>query len=88
MEAICYVVIVSTWEELVPETGSTLRTNAGFLAAQVDIMNNRELTELQQGLGLTYHKHALLLDHELDDIFDHARLASMTTCMDYMSMEL
>jgi len=58
--------------ELVPEKGSTLRTNARYLAAQADILgpSTKKFTELQQALGLTYHKHALLLDHELDDVFD------------------
>jgi hypothetical protein len=58
--------------ELVPENGKTLRTNARFLAAQADVLGpkTQKFTELQQALGLTYHKHALLLDHELDDVFD------------------
>ena len=58
--------------ELVPESGAMLRTNARYLAAQANILrpNSDRFTELQQALGLTYHKHALLLDRELDDVFD------------------
>ena len=55
--------------ELVPETGHTLRTNARFLASKADLPPGK-FTRLQQALGLTYHKHALLLDPELDAVFD------------------
>ena len=56
-------------EELVPETGVMLRTNARFLASQAHLPPGR-FTRLQQALGLTYHKHAMLLDHDLDAVFD------------------
>ena len=59
--------------ELVPEKSSELRTNARFLAAQAAVLlpaKPGKFTQLQQALGLTYHKHALLLDTELDDVFD------------------
>ena len=58
--------------DLVPETGSMVRTNARFLAARSNVLRpgSSEFTELQQSLGLTYHKHALLLDRQLDDVFD------------------
>ena len=56
-------------KDLVPETGAMLRTNARYLASEANIAVGR-FVRLQQSLGLTYHKHALLLDHELDAVFD------------------
>ena len=59
--------------ELVRKKSSELRTNARFLAAQAAVLlpaKPGKFTQLQQALGLTYHKHALLLDTELDDVFD------------------
>ena len=55
--------------ELKPMTGHDLRTNARYLAGQPGLPPG-QLTRLQQSLGLAYHKHALLLDRELDDVFD------------------
>ena len=40
-----------------------------FLASQAHLPPGR-FTRLQQALGLTYHQHAMLLDHELDAVFD------------------
>lgn len=57
-------------EELIPMTGVDLRTNARFLAGQVGEMRVEDFRELQQSIGLTHHPHALLLDRELDTIFD------------------
>ena len=56
--------------ELVPETGKQLRTNARYVAGQASVLRPAQFTLLQQSLGLTYHKHAMLLDHELDAVFD------------------
>jgi hypothetical protein len=56
--------------ELVPETDKQLRTNARYLAGQASALGPGQFAALQQSLGLTYHKNALLLDHELDAIFD------------------
>lgn len=55
--------------ELIPMTGTDLRANARYLASQTHLPAG-QFTRLQQALGLTYHKHALLLDHELDRVFD------------------
>ena len=56
-------------DELVPMNGEDLRKNARYLAGQVGLPEGK-FTELQQAIGLTYHPHALLLDRELDDVFD------------------
>ena len=57
-------------EELVPMSGVDLRKNARFLAAQVHVLRPEPFMEMQQALGLTYAPHALLLDRELDSVFD------------------
>ena len=49
-------------------TGHDLRTNARYLAGKAGLPPG-EFTRLQQALRLTHHKHALLLDRELDDVF-------------------
>jgi len=57
-------------DELVSMSGKDLRTNARYLAGQHGRLNADRFNELQQSLGLTHHQHALLLDRELDDVFD------------------
>ena len=56
--------------ELVPMTGTDLRKNARNLAGQSGRVTVDKFTELQQSIGLTHHQHALLLDRELDAVFD------------------
>lgn len=56
--------------ELVPMTGTDLRKNARYLAGQSGRVTVDKFTELQQSIGLTHHQHALLLDRELDAVFD------------------
>ena len=56
-------------DELVPMTGVDLRNNARYIESQVGLPVEK-FTELQQAVGLTHHPHALLLDRELDDVFD------------------
>ena len=59
-------------DELVPMTGVDLRNNARYIESQVGLPVEK-FTELQQAVGLTHHPHALLLDRELDDVFDPMR---------------
>ena len=56
--------------ELIPMSGNGLRKNARYLASQGARLAVDKFTELQQSLGLTHHPHALLLDRELDAVFD------------------
>ena len=51
-------------------SGVDLRKNARYLAAQVRVLKPEAFKELEQALGLTYAPHALLLDRELDSVFD------------------
>ena len=51
-----------TWEQLVPASSKGLRTNARYLEKKATTMAPGAFTALQQSLGLTYHKHALLLE--------------------------
>ena len=48
-------------------TGADLRKNARYLAGQV---GKPRFKQLQQAMGFTYHPHALLLDRDLDTVFD------------------
>lgn len=53
-----------------PMTGVDLRKNARYLASQVGVLGVGDFKELEQALGLTYAPYALLLDRELDSVFD------------------
>ena len=54
--------------DLVPETSESLRDKARHLEFHRNLMNGEQFDELQQGLGLTYHKHMLLIDREVDHV--------------------
>ena len=59
-----------TWEQLVPASSKGLRKNARCLEKKATTMAPGAFTALQQSLGLTYHKHALLLERQLDAYVD------------------
>ena len=54
--------------DLVPSTDVELRNNARYLESQAATMAPGLFEELQQSMGLTYHKKALLLDRSLDRV--------------------
>ena len=57
---------VLTWDELVQASSNDLRKTARYLERKVNLPPAAFLL-LQQSLGMTYHKHALLLNRYLDD---------------------
>jgi hypothetical protein len=57
-----------TLDSLVPATDADLRRNARFLEKQASCMSADDFTALQQSLGMTHHKKAILLDRSLDNI--------------------
>ena len=59
-----------TWRELVPATSNNLRNNARFLERQASIAQTDEFRDMQQALGMTHHKHGILLDRSLDEFVD------------------
>ena len=61
---------VLTWEQLVPASSKGLRKNARFLEKNATTMAPGPFIVLQQSLGLTYHKHALLLERRLGAYVD------------------
>ena len=61
---------VLTWEQLVPASSKGLRRNARYLEKKATTMAPEPFIELQQSLGMTYHKHALFLERQLDDYVD------------------
>ena len=52
--------------DLVSSTDTELRNNARFLEPRAGTMGREAWTELQQSMGLTHHKKAILLDRSLD----------------------
>ena len=52
--------------ELVAATDAELRTNARYLERMSTELGPEDFAQLQQAIGLTYAKHALLLDRDLD----------------------
>ena len=56
--------------ELVQATSNNLRKTARYLESRADTTPPPDFVEMQQALGVTHHKHALLLDRSLDDICD------------------
>ena len=61
---------VLKWTGLVAASSMDLRRNARYLATKVDTMSPDAFIALQQSLGLTHHKHSLLLDTYLDAYLD------------------
>jgi hypothetical protein len=63
---------VLTYAELVPATSKELRKNYRYLEKLKNrgLLNNDEFDAASQALGLTYHKHALLLEKSLDAFCD------------------
>ena len=59
-----------TWRELVPATSNNLRNNARYLERQASIAQTDEFRDMQQALGMTHHKHGILLDRSLDKFVD------------------
>ena len=55
-------------DELEPATDADLRTNARFLEAKSATMEKDAFIELQQSMGMTHHKLAVLLDRSLDQV--------------------
>jgi hypothetical protein len=52
--------------DLQPSTDAELRTNARFLEGKASVLRNDDFLLLQQSMGMTHHKKALLLDRSLD----------------------
>ena len=59
--------------DLIPARGADMRKTARYLEAKADLippMSVDDFTNEQQALGMTHHKHALLLDRSLDHMLD------------------
>ena len=61
---------VLKYEGLVLASSKDLRKTARYIEGKHATMPAGAFTILQQSLGMTYHKHALLLDRSLDDLYD------------------
>ena len=63
---------VFKYAELVPATSKELRKTYRYLekVKSRGVLNAGEFVAVQQALGLTYHKHALLLERSLDAFCD------------------
>ena len=56
--------------DLVPARCADMRKSARYLEKLKGTMNNEDFTEHEKALGMTHHKHALLLDRSLDGWLD------------------
>ena len=61
---------VIKWNGLVPASSKEVRHRARYLEKKCGTIPPDEFIVLQQSLGMTHHKHALLLDRYLDAFFD------------------
>ena len=57
---------VLKWGQLVKATNSDLRNTARYLERKAGTTPSLQFAQLQQSLGMTYHKHSLLLCRPLD----------------------
>ena len=58
------------WSDLVQASSRDLRAAARYLETKESTMPPDAFRNLQQGLGITHHKHSLLLDRYLDEFVD------------------
>ena len=71
---------VIEWKDLVLSRGVDIRNSARYLASMAATMPLGAFDELQQALGLTHHPHGILLNTELDAVFDPTKVY----CHDWM----
>ena len=71
---------VIKWTDLVLSRGVDIRNSARYLASMAATMPVGAFDELQQALGLTHHPHGILLNTELDAVFDPTKVY----CHDWM----
>ena len=65
---------VIKWSGLLQATSAQLRNDARWLEVQSRTVQGDAFTEMQQGLGITYHPRALLLDRALADVLDPVKV--------------